>query len=99
MTPRADSETILHAVDDKPGWGLSLLLGLTHVSLIFDGIIFLPIMIGKATPTPAEQVAFVTFATIVVAALWFFDEELEEVIRIISAREATARERAQYEEY
>ncbi|PTN31833.1 uracil-xanthine permease family protein [Desulfonatronum sp. SC1] len=69
MPPRADSDRILHAVDDKPGWGLSLLLGLTHVSLIFDGIIFLPIMIGKATHTPPEQVAFVTFATILVAAL------------------------------
>lgn len=69
MPPRADSDRILHAVDDKPGWSLSLLLGLTHVSLIFDGIIFLPIMIGKATVTPPEQVAFVTFATIMVAAL------------------------------
>jgi uncharacterized DUF497 family protein len=36
--------------------------------------------------------------SIVVAALWFFDDEQEEVIRIISAREATAHERAQYEE-
>ncbi|NCC26311.1 MAG: hypothetical protein EOM25_14125, partial [Deltaproteobacteria bacterium] len=44
-------------------------LGLTHVALIFDGIIFLPNMIGKATKTPPEQVAFVTFATLVVAAL------------------------------
>jgi xanthine/uracil permease len=69
MTQRADSDRIVHAVDDKPGWGLSLLLGLTHVSLIFDGIIFLPIMIGKATATPPEQVAFVTFATILVAAV------------------------------
>lgn len=69
MSSRADSDRILHAVDDKPGWGLSLLLGLTHVSLIFDGIIFVPIMIGKATATPPEQVAFVTFATILVAAL------------------------------
>ena len=57
MTQRADSDRILYAVDDKPTWGLSLLLGLTHVSLIFDGIIFLPIMIGKATHTPPEQVA------------------------------------------
>lgn len=37
--------------------------------------------------------------TIVVASLWFFDDQLEEVIRIISAREATAHERAQYEEH
>lgn len=36
--------------------------------------------------------------TLVVAALWFFDEQLEEVIRIISAREATVREREQYEQ-
>lgn len=55
--------------DDKPGWGLSFILGLVHVSLIFDGIIFLPNMIGKATSTPAEQVGFVTFATLIVAAI------------------------------
>ncbi len=47
---------------------MSFILGLTHVSLILDGIIFLPNMIGKATQTPAEQVAFVTFATLAVAA-------------------------------
>jgi uracil-xanthine permease len=59
----------MYAADDRPGWGLSFILAITHVSLIFDGIIFLPNMIGKATDTPAEQVAFVTFATLVVAAL------------------------------
>ena len=69
MRQRADSERILYAPDDKPGWGLTLVLGLTHVSLIFDGIIFLPIMIGKATQTPPDQVFFITFATIVVSAV------------------------------
>ena len=64
-----DTEQILYAADDKPGWALSLLLGLTHITLIFDGIIFLPVMIGKATDTPPEQVSFVTFATLIVAAL------------------------------
>lgn len=63
------SRKTMYAADDKPGWGLSLILGLTHVSLIFDGIIFLPNMIGKATNTPAEQVAFVTFATLIVSAI------------------------------
>lgn len=69
MGQPADSDRILHAADENAGWGLSLVLGLTHVSLIFDGIIFLPIMIGKATQASPEQVAFVTFATLVVAAL------------------------------
>ena len=63
------SRKTMYAADDKPGWGLSFILGLTHVSLIFDGIIFLPNMIGKATSTPSDQVAFVTFATLIVAAL------------------------------
>lgn len=56
----------------EPGWALSFFLGLVHVSLIFDGIIFLPNMIGKATGTPADQVAFVTFATLLVAAFGTF---------------------------
>jgi xanthine/uracil permease len=67
-----NSRRALTAADDKPGWGLSLILGITHVSLIFDGIIFLPNMIGKATDIPAGQVAFVTFATLIVAALGTF---------------------------
>ncbi|MFW5730476.1 MAG: uracil-xanthine permease family protein [Desulfonatronovibrionaceae bacterium] len=62
------SKITAYSADDKPGWGLSFILGLTHVSLILDGIIFLPNMIGKATQTPADQVAFVTFATLIVAA-------------------------------
>ncbi len=63
------SRRTMYAADDKPGWGLCFILGLTHVSLIFDGIIFLPNMIGKATNTPADQVAFVTFVTLAVAAM------------------------------
>ena len=35
--------------------------------------------------------------TLVVAALFYFDEQDEEVLRIISAREATPHERRQYE--
>lgn len=57
---------------EEPGWMLSFFLGLIHVSLIFDGIIFLPNMIGKSTGTPADQVAFVTFATLLVAAFGSF---------------------------
>lgn len=69
MHNNSDSLQTMYAADDRPGWGLSFILAITHVSLIFDGIIFLPNMIGKATDTPAEQVAFITFATLVVAAL------------------------------
>ena len=37
--------------------------------------------------------------TIVVAACWYFDEEGEEIIRIISAREAIANERKQHGDF
>ena len=37
--------------------------------------------------------------TIVAAVLWDFDAQEEEVVRIISAREATRHEREQYEEH
>jgi hypothetical protein len=36
--------------------------------------------------------------TLIVAALWYFDQKGEEPVRIISAREATAHEGRQYEE-
>ncbi len=60
---------LLFDAQDKPAWPLALVLGLTHATLILDGIIFLPNMIGKSTQTPAEQVVWVTFATLVVSGM------------------------------
>jgi NCS2 family nucleobase:cation symporter-2/xanthine permease XanP len=63
------SDRLLNAAEDRIGWPLALALGLTHVAMILDGIVFLPNMIGKAGQVPPDQVGFVAFATLLVSSL------------------------------
>ncbi len=63
------SDRLLNAAEDRIGWPLAVALGLTHVAMILDGIVFLPNMIGKATQIPPDQVGFVAFATLLVSSL------------------------------
>jgi NCS2 family nucleobase:cation symporter-2/xanthine permease XanP len=51
---------------------MTLAMALTHVLLIFDGIIFVPNILAKTTQVPSETLRFVTFATIIVASLFTF---------------------------
>ena len=48
---------------------MSLFLGFTHVVLIFDAIVFIPNIIGKATGLPPEQVEYLAFTSIIIAAV------------------------------
>lgn len=64
----AGSSKLLFDAQDKPSWPLAVALGLTHVAMILDGIIFLPNMIGKSTDASPEQVSYLTFATLMVAS-------------------------------
>ncbi len=47
-------------------------LAFTHVLLIFDGIIFIPNVLGKTVNMSPDTLQFVTFGSIVVAALFTF---------------------------
>lgn len=62
-------DRLRYGVNDIPPWGVCILLAVVHVLLIFDGIIFVPNVIGKSLPVPRETIEFVTFGSIVVAAL------------------------------
>ena len=65
-------DTLLYAADETPPRHITLLMAATHVLLIFDGIIFIPNILGKTAGLPAETLHFITFATIVTAALFTF---------------------------
>jgi NCS2 family nucleobase:cation symporter-2/xanthine permease XanP len=60
---------ITYAADERPPVHKALLLACTHIILIFDGIIFLPNILGKTTSAPASDVQFAAFGAIVVSAL------------------------------
>ena len=63
-------DQILYAVDEKPHFGTVVLLGITHVLLIFDAVVFIPNILGKVTDTSPEQIRFMCFATILVSAVF-----------------------------
>lgn len=65
-------ERILYTAEERPAWGTTLLLALTHVALIFDAVVFIPNVLGKVTQIPPEQIRFCCFATILVSALGSF---------------------------
>lgn len=66
------SDKLRFAVDDHPPVLTSIAIALIHVLIIFDGIIFVPNVIGRTVDVPAETLRFVTFGTIIVAAVFTF---------------------------
>lgn len=62
-------DKILYAEDETPSPGITLLLAITHVALIFDAVVFIPNVLGKVTGATPEQLRFSCFITILVSAL------------------------------
>jgi xanthine permease XanP len=60
------------AVDEAPAFHVILVLALTHVLLIFDGIIFVPNVLGKSAGIGGDTLHFITFGTLVVSAVFTF---------------------------
>mgnify|MGYP001553942274 CR=1 FL=1 len=65
------------AGENPPLWA-ALLLGVTHVLLIFDGVVFLPNVLSRTTSLPMEQVQYVVFVTLIVCGL----TSLVQVLRV-----------------
>ncbi|WP_027368987.1 uracil-xanthine permease family protein [Desulfocurvibacter africanus] len=61
-----------HDVNEAPSLGTCIALAITHVLVIFDGIIFIPNVLGKTLNVPADTLQFITFGTILVAAVFTF---------------------------
>ncbi|WP_300669656.1 solute carrier family 23 protein [Desulfoluna sp.] len=69
MEETTNSGKIRYDVNETPPLWMSILLGITHVALILDAIVFIPNMIGKTSNLPPEQIEYTTFASIIVAAI------------------------------
>ena len=65
-------DPLRHAVDETPPLGLCAALALIHVLVIFDGILFIPNVIGKTLDVPPDTLRFVVFGTLLVAAVFTF---------------------------
>lgn len=69
MTQTQPGGKIAYDVNENPPVWMSLFLGFTHVALIFDAIVFIPNIIGKTTGIPPEQVEYLAFTSIIIAAI------------------------------
>ncbi len=58
--------------NDSPPLYMCIVMALTHVLLIFDGIIFIPNVLGKTAGIPSTTLQFITFGAILVSALFTF---------------------------
>lgn len=65
-------DQIKYDVSETPPLLPSLFLACTHVLLIFDGIIFVPNVLGKTAGIDGASLRFITFATLLVAALFTY---------------------------
>ncbi|NLV24974.1 MAG: hypothetical protein GXY54_09365 [Deltaproteobacteria bacterium] len=59
-------------VNENPPLLLSMALALTHVLVIFDGIIFIPNVLGKTLALAPDTLQFTTFAIILIAAAFTY---------------------------
>jgi len=65
-------DTLKFDANDNPPLFMNCCLSLMHVMLVFDGIIFIPNVLGKTANIPAESLSFITFAIILIAAVFTF---------------------------
>ena len=65
-------DALRYDVDEPPSLPLCAALALTHVLVIFDGILFIPNVIGKTLDVAPDTLRFVTFGTLLVAAVFTF---------------------------
>ena len=62
-------DQILYTENETPPFGMTILLAVTHVVLIFDAVVFIPNVLGKVAGASPEQIRFSCFVTILVSAL------------------------------
>jgi NCS2 family nucleobase:cation symporter-2/xanthine permease XanP len=66
------TEKLKYGVDETPPWHLAAALAFIHVLVIFDGIIFIPNVLGKTLPIAPDRLQFVTFGIILIAAVFTY---------------------------
>lgn len=65
-------DTLKFDVGQSPPLHLAVCLAFMHVLLVFDAIIFIPNVLSKTVGVEPETLAFITFCTIVISALFTF---------------------------
>ncbi len=65
-------DTLKFGVDETPPAHMALSLAFMHVLLVFDAIIFIPNVLGKTAGVPAQSLAFMTFSTIIISAVFTY---------------------------
>ncbi len=59
-------------VHESPPLAVAIIMALMHILLIFDGIIFIPNVLGKTAGLDPQSLEFITFGIILVAAVFTF---------------------------
>jgi xanthine permease XanP len=65
-------DTLKYDANDSPPLYMAVSLAFMHVLLVFDAIIFIPNVLGKTVGIPPQTLAFITFATVLISALFTF---------------------------
>jgi NCS2 family nucleobase:cation symporter-2/xanthine permease XanP len=63
------NDSLLYEVDEKPPPVIGVFMALQHVLLIFSGILFAPIVVGRACDLDQGQVQYLMFAAVVVSGI------------------------------
>ncbi|MBI5518731.1 MAG: hypothetical protein HY916_01580 [Desulfovibrio sp.] len=65
-------DKLRYDANDTPPLYMSVSLAFMHVLLVFDAIIFIPNVLGKTAGVPPETLAFITFGTVLISAVFTF---------------------------
>lgn len=65
-------DTLKYDVNQPPPTHMAISLAFMHVLLVFDAIIFIPNVLGKTANIPAQTLAFITFSTIIISAVFTY---------------------------
>jgi xanthine/uracil permease len=71
-------DLLQYDVNETPPAYLCLVMAVTHVLLIFDAIIFIPNVLGKTVGLPQDSLQFMTFSTIIIAAVFTYIQSLRK---------------------
>lgn len=71
-------DQLQYDVNENPPTYVCIIMAITHVLLIFDAIIFIPNVLGKTVGLPQDSLQFMTFSTIIIAAIFTYIQSLRK---------------------
>lgn len=71
-------DLLQYDVNENPPTYVCIIMAITHVLLIFDAIIFIPNVLGKTVGLPQDSLQFMTFSTIIIAAIFTYIQSLRK---------------------